>query len=464
MDVGVKQLSELVKQLQGGDGKAFEQIYNLTYEKAYFTALKICKNEDDAEDVLQEAYIQLLRKSAEIKNPDSFMSWFNMIVANESRNLLRKNKPSLFGSEEEEQFVLDSIPDEDEEYHPAADVEQDELKSDVMELIDNLSDEKRTAVVLYYYNEMTTKEIAESLGVNENTVKSRLVQAKKDLAKGVEGLKKKNRSLFGVAPMPLIIWALRGTAKTSGEAFAAGGGAAAALAAVNAASAGTAASGVAAAAGTAGGIAAKIAGMTVAQKIIAGVVTVGIISGGAVGAKTAADRKKADAVNAGAGITEQTAAVAEKSPEYEAENAVEHEALSGTAVSEKSVTEKPTEQGAAVPTQESGTSSSGTTKTTGTTKATKASTTTTAATTTTTTTTTTTVGKATVTIYVFEGDRNTRSNYADMRTVTIDAGSSFSRSDAASAVGLSLEDIRFQSGASITNAQAGGTYVFEINN
>ena len=288
MKTSYTELSDLIKKLQSGDVSVFEEIYNLTYERVYFTALKICKSEDDAEDVVQEAYIYLMNKANEIKNPDAFISWFNMVVASKAKNLLRKNSPVLFDSNETEQFVLESIEDTDKDFQPSADYEQSELRDEVMGLIDNLSDEKRTAVILFYYNEMTTKQIAESLNVNENTIKSRLVQAKKDLTKGVKELEKRNGKLLGVAPIPVILWAMRSSASKTAEAFTVSGGAATTYTAIITASAVPAAA-VASTAGaaTAGGVVAKIAGLSVAQKIISGVVVTGIVTGGAVGANKA---------------------------------------------------------------------------------------------------------------------------------------------------------------------------------
>ena len=208
MNVDKEKLAAEVIKYQNGDGRAFETIYNMTNRAAYFTALKIVKNEDDAQDVLQDSYVKVLDKLSTLDKPESFMSWFNMLVANTAKNYLAKNNPVLFADEETEMYVLESIPEENEVYVPGNSVEKDELCDDVMSLIDSLSDDKRTAVVLYYYDEMTTKQIAESLGVNENTVKSRLVQAKKDLAAGIRALEKKNKSILGIAPMSVVRWAL----------------------------------------------------------------------------------------------------------------------------------------------------------------------------------------------------------------------------------------------------------------
>ena len=308
MDIDNQKLAQLVDRLQNGDKKAFDEIYVMTQEKAIFTSLKICKNEEDAQDIVQEAYMYLMEKVNDIKNPEAFMSWFNMVVASKTKNMLRKKNPVLFDSNESEEFILDSIEDNDKDFHPSEDYEHTELREEVMELVDDLSEEKRTAIVLFYYDEMTTKQIAESLGINENTVKSRLVQAKKDLAKGVKTLEKKNKSLYGIAPIPLVIWALRSSAKVTGESFTVGGGSAAVLSAIKSSTAGAAAASGTAVAGTAattatGGVVAKIAGLSVAQKIISGVVVAGIVTGGAVGTKKIVDNKKETAA------AEPTAAV-----------------------------------------------------------------------------------------------------------------------------------------------------------
>lgn len=296
LDIDKNQLSELVLKLQAGDGKAFEQIYNLTNKSAYFTALKITKNEDDAQDVLQEAYIKLLEKIGELDKPESFMSWFNMMVANKAKDYMRKYNPNLFtdnvisgGKDDDEEYsVFDTIEEDNDAFIPGAGIEQAELQRDVMGLIENLSDEKRTAILLYYYNEMTTKQIAESLGVNENTVKSRLVQAKKDLAKSIKELEKKNGKLLGVAPISIVIWALKGASAVTGASFTASGAAAATLTAVTA--------GSAAVLSTAAGAGTAAATTGVATKIVAGIVAASIIGGGAVmGTKAVNDKIKAKA-------------------------------------------------------------------------------------------------------------------------------------------------------------------------
>lgn len=313
-DTDKAKLAEEVIKLKAGDKSAFDSIYKMTSQNAYFTALKITKNEDDAQDILQESYISVLQKIDALEKPESFMSWFNMIVANNARSLLRKNNPLLFRDEETQNYYVDAARQgetDESEYVPGVVTEKKELIEEVNRLVDSLSDEKRTVVILYFFNKMTTKQIAVSLGINENTVKSRIVQAKKDIEKGVHELESKNKKLLGVAPIPLVIWALKSSSATAYAAFATSGAAASVIAAVTsyfgissaaAASAAVTAGATAAAAmkatpasGTALEAGKGIARFTLTQKIIAAsvaaIITIGGVTTGVIVAKKAKEDK-----------------------------------------------------------------------------------------------------------------------------------------------------------------------------
>lgn len=306
-EIDYKKLSELVVKYQNGDSSVFEQIYNMTCRTAKFTALKILNNnESDADDVMQDCYIKVMEKINTLKDPSLFMSWFNMIVANQAKTFIRKNNPRFYEKDKEEDYsyldddwskefgdfsqtdyneysdnniesgdsigeskklsFVDEASSEDyESFLPESEFEKEELRNTVMEMIDSLSEEKKTAVILYYFNNMTTKEISESVDISENTIKSRLVQAKKDISKAVAAYEKKNGRLLAVSPASLITWALKNSAvSTSITPFAASG-----IAAGTAAAAGTVAASTA-------------AGTGVAAKIIAGVLITGIVTGGGI--------------------------------------------------------------------------------------------------------------------------------------------------------------------------------------
>lgn len=302
MEVDKQRIAELVGRVQNGNNNAFDELYKLTSERAYFVALEFTKNNQDAEDILQESYIKALSKIKELDKPECFSSWLNQIVANKSKDFLKKKKPMLFEAEENEVFEV--LPDEDTAFSPEENLDQTELQKTVMEVLDELSEEKRACVLMMYFEEFSVGEIAETLEIPEGTVKTRLFSARKDLKE--KFAKRGITSLYSTAPIGVVIWALRRMSESVSKTFVGSGASAKVLAGITVAGAGTAAS-VAVAGGTAAttaaaigtgtatatgaaatgtGIAAKIAALTVAQKVIAGVSAVAVVAGSAAGVVT----------------------------------------------------------------------------------------------------------------------------------------------------------------------------------
>lgn len=298
MEVDKQRIAELVSQIQSGDNSAFDELYKLTSERAYFVAFEFTKNNQDAEDILQESYIKALSKISELDKPESFSSWLNQIVANKSKDFLKKKKPVLFNSDEEETDATELLPDEDTNFSPEGNLDQTELQKAVMEVLDELSEEKRACVLMMYFEELSVGEIAETLEIPEGTVKTRLFSARKDLKD--KFAKRGITSAYSIAPIGVVIWALRRMSDAVSKTFVTGGASAKVLAGITAAGSGAAtatAATTAAVAGTAAstagtGIAAKIAALTVAQKIVAGVSAVAVVAGSAAGVATVANTKK----------------------------------------------------------------------------------------------------------------------------------------------------------------------------
>ncbi|MBQ2972831.1 MAG: RNA polymerase sigma factor [Clostridia bacterium] len=323
MEYERERVAELLKQLKDGNQDVFEEFYKLTSPRAYFIALKIVRNEHDAEDILQESYIKLLEKINEI-NPDrNFSAWFYKVVANKSKDFLKKQNLLVFEGEDEE--IIDAIPEEDPSFSPEESLDQDELCNEVMAAIDELTAEKRACIMMMYFGEMSVSEIAESLEVPISTVKNRLFNARKDLKSKFE--KQGSTVLYSAAPVGVVAWALGKSAQTVSATFAASAASAEILAGVGAAgsltvaasstagaaattaaastaatasatttaattAAATAAASTGAAASTAAatgaGVAAKIAALSVAQKVVVGAVAAGVVGGSTAGVATVA--------------------------------------------------------------------------------------------------------------------------------------------------------------------------------
>ena len=195
-----------------GNESAFSALYESTQRDMYYIALKYMKNEEDAMDVLQDSYIKAWQSLATLKDPASFRAWFGRIVANTAKNALAKKRPMLFSqlegeNDEGEQFALD-IEDEKSEFQPERSYTQKETQELVHELIDSLSDEQRLCILMYHLDDQSIKDIAETFGISENTVKSRLLYGRKAIKAKAEELQKKGYQLYTVAPVVFFLYLL----------------------------------------------------------------------------------------------------------------------------------------------------------------------------------------------------------------------------------------------------------------
>ena len=341
-----KIIARLIKQIQRGNQSAFEEFYKLTSPKAYFIALKITQNEHDAEDILQESYIKTLEKINEIDTSQNVTSWFLKIVSNKSKDLLKSKNRIVFEGEEE--TVFDEIPEDKAEFSPEENLNQEELRLEVMAAIDELTAEKRACIMMMYFGDMSVKEIAESIEVPESTVKNRLYTARKDLKTRFE---KNGNILYGAALGGVLVWALNKTSVTASAAFLASAASAeivaGATAAYTAGATATAATATTATASTAAvstaattaasagtGIAAKIAVISVAQKIAVGVAATAVIGGSTAGVVTVV--KNAAPEEPTTQITEAVTTA----PAFTTEYVFNEMTLPGTATETVSSTEK----------------------------------------------------------------------------------------------------------------------------
>lgn len=208
------------------DEDGFRFLYESTYRDKYYIALKYMQNEEDALDVLQDAYIRAFDKLDTLENAEKFPAWLGMIVANTAKNALVRKKPVLFSEMSTENEDGDSfeflIEDERIESQPELSYTKEETRELVQQMISSLSDEQRLCILMFYMEDMSIRDIAETLDCSENTVKSRLNYGRKNLKAKGEELQKKGYKLYGVAPLPLLLYLLRleGTGYLSGTGIA----------------------------------------------------------------------------------------------------------------------------------------------------------------------------------------------------------------------------------------------------
>ncbi len=201
---------EIVKAAQGGDKRAFEALYNMTKDSAYFIALSITKNEQDALDIMQDSYMKAFMNISRINTPEAFDNWFNRIVANTSKRYIKKKKPMLFADINKNAPTEWNEEELNKDYLPQESVDTKETSRILMELINGLSEDKRLCILMYYYQDMSVKEIAETLELSVSTVKYNLYSARAELKKGAEALEKRDTKLYGLFPFVLFPALFRG--------------------------------------------------------------------------------------------------------------------------------------------------------------------------------------------------------------------------------------------------------------
>ena len=198
-----------------GKDEGYEFLYNETFQKSYYVALKYMKNEDAALDVLQEAYVKAFSSLDQLQDANKFPAWFSSIVASKSLDALRKKNVMLFSQMgDEESEVVDFIEDNRIEVQPELALDQAETSRIVQEILDGLSEEQRFCIMMYYMDQMSVKEIAQTLGVSENTVKSRLNYGRKNIKSKVQELEKKGTRLLGLAPVAFFAYLLMSNTET----------------------------------------------------------------------------------------------------------------------------------------------------------------------------------------------------------------------------------------------------------
>lgn len=166
--------SLLVRQMMEDDSQAFDQIMEFYYPKILSMAYLISGSYADSQDIVQETFVICWMSRRKIKEPEHFSKWLYRILTREAWRFCRKRR--------REQPVEEVF--ESREPEGASVLEEMLARSRNQALytaVKALPVKQRTAVVLYYFNQMSAKEIAEITGCLEGTVKSRLHTARNNL-------------------------------------------------------------------------------------------------------------------------------------------------------------------------------------------------------------------------------------------------------------------------------------------
>lgn len=326
-------LQQAVELAKKGKEEGYNYLYQQTYQKSYYVAFKYIKQEDSALDVLQDAYIKAFQNLEQLQDAEKFPAWFSKIVATTALNELKKRKVVLFSQMEKENdstSIDELFQDERIEAQPELSLDKKETSRLVQEMINVLSDEQRLCIMMYYVEEMAVKDIAETLGVSENTVKSRLNYGRKNIKDKVLELEKKGTKLYGLAPVPFFLYLLLfDTMNAQAAELPANSILETATKEVLKGTQGAGAGTIAQTGGKAMGLMTK--------KVIIGIISAVVISGGTIGGVLAYQNYQEN-------LAEEAMAIQQEEARKEAEEAERLEEEKRKEEASKETTEKPTEQ------------------------------------------------------------------------------------------------------------------------
>jgi RNA polymerase sigma factor (sigma-70 family) len=170
---------KLINKCRKGDRKAQFEIYRLYYKSMYNTSLRIVKDPQEAEDIMQESFLSAFRKIETYRGKVSFGAWLKKIVINNSLDVVKKKK--LFFEELNEDYTQLALKEE---------VLNEELLAQQAELIregiQKLPDGYRIILSLHLLEGYDHEEIAEILNISSSTSRSQFFRAKQRLIRLLE--------------------------------------------------------------------------------------------------------------------------------------------------------------------------------------------------------------------------------------------------------------------------------------
>jgi RNA polymerase sigma factor (sigma-70 family) len=159
----------LIEECRKGNSKAQFSLYNQYSKAMYNLAYRMLNNREDAEDMLQDSFIECFRNIESFRFESTFGAWLKKIVVNRCINQLKKKKIDV--------TLFDTLP-------PIAAEEEDETSFDTKEIfrgIEMLPDGYRIILTLYLLEGYDHSEISQILGISESTSKSQYSRAKEKL-------------------------------------------------------------------------------------------------------------------------------------------------------------------------------------------------------------------------------------------------------------------------------------------
>jgi len=168
----------LIQQVKNGDSKAFSALVEIYQRPIYNLCYRMLGNPAEAEDAAQETFLRAYRSIKSYDSRRRFDTWILSIAAHYCIDLARKYHIDTSFLDEVSQYNILEKPSGIEEK-----LIRKEEEKNVNILLQKLKPLDRTIVIMYYWNDMSYREICESLNLSSNAIKSRLHRARRMMAK-----------------------------------------------------------------------------------------------------------------------------------------------------------------------------------------------------------------------------------------------------------------------------------------
>jgi RNA polymerase sigma-70 factor (family 1) len=171
---------QLLKQIANGDQVAFEQFYNIHWNRIYSLALTYLKSSVQAQDVVQEVFLKIWVKRQNLSHVENPASYVYIMGRNEIINALKKKISLDWLTEEQAELIPDNF------MLPHEEIDLKQLQQNIGRAIDNLPDRQKLIFKLSREQGLNHEQIAARLGIEKSTVKNHIVRALNTLRSNLE--------------------------------------------------------------------------------------------------------------------------------------------------------------------------------------------------------------------------------------------------------------------------------------
>ena len=186
------------------------RLIELSEQMVFLNCRYMLRDGEEAKDMAQEVYLTVFTKLSTLKRPEAFFDWVKIIKINKCKNRLKKANPYFLlenaSGEEEELDPYALFADQRDQTSPDKSLDTKETKELLLEHIGRLPDAQRLCVILFYYDDLSLKEIAQLMEISVGTVKSRLAYARLRLKKSLEAEKRRGSTLYGRTPAAFLAY------------------------------------------------------------------------------------------------------------------------------------------------------------------------------------------------------------------------------------------------------------------